>query len=790
MVVVIRPFIFGEHMTVPASDRLSQLYTGNGVNTRFDFTFRVFDQEDATGIAVKVDLGTEFETMDESLYQVTINQDNLGGYVVFNTAPSNQTSFYIAGETPVDQALDITNYDNFYPDSIEKSLDKLTAILQEWSHLLGFEEQARKLSNIKYDESAQLRENQIKAELQDSINFIEQNTSAKLQEAIANGTVSALAITTVESESDLANLLTWDGRTVSVTSIGNYKYDSSAGQWQRDFITDRQVVNIDNILELENLAVWPGRTVFIKTRANESNSVFSGSFEFNLNSQDQEDGGIVLNGKNGKWKRKFLSNIIRAQWFGNLTGIDDQKILNKAFEVGELFGMPVDIRGNVWSINGPIYCIRQITILADYKSYINVNSYGTFPEGWAVMFGDPSKPWTEGRSLITIEGKLRLECGRQNRVNGVVLKGAWHNINSLRVNNFNGTGVLLESLHDSVLQDISVEYCGNGEDYAFVCDSHDDTSNCINILRLQVEQSFQRGIKIVKTIRSVINNIHTERLYITDVSPKNTVTGRDINHLINIDNSQINQAVFQSQSGINSFNSEDDFFVRIDGTGSTFKSILVHGNLFTEYGGLLTYDSLICKTFTQYTLSGSTTFNGVNCETMKLLRACVVNNPDVKNFIYGYECNSITFIGGKVENVGNGDSSSTAKGAMSYTDVDINKVFRTGNGSLSDTNFNDCRINYFYGAYGETAKVSNSKILSAQLADRAYVNFDTVKFTEFGFNGTAAFLTRNCTVSGANGWTTPSVSYPAGTLTEVLGYRADVKIYQNTDGLVNWQKLI
>lgn len=227
MVVVIRPFIFGEHMTVPASDRLSQLYTGNGVNTRFDFTFRVFDQEDATGIAVKVDLGTEFETMDESLYQVRINQDNLGGYVVFNTAPSNQTSFYIAGETPVDQALDITNYDNFYPDSIEKSLDKLTAILQEWSHLLGFEEQARKLSNIKYDESAQLRENQIKAELQDSINFIEQNTNAMLQEAVANGAVSALAITTVNTVADLNVLSKWEGRTVYVKNLGNFIYNAN-----------------------------------------------------------------------------------------------------------------------------------------------------------------------------------------------------------------------------------------------------------------------------------------------------------------------------------------------------------------------------------------------------------------------------------------------------------------------------------------------------------------------------------------------------------------------------------
>lgn len=318
MVVVIRPFIFGEHMTVPASDRLSQLYTGNGVNTRFDFTFRVFDQEDATGIAVKVDLGTEFETMDESLYQVTINQDNLGGYVVFNTAPSNQTSFYIAGETPVDQALDITNYDNFYPDSIEKSLDKLTAILQEWSHLLGFEEQARKLSNIKYDESAQLRENQIKAELQDSINFIEQNTSAKLQEAIANGTVSALAITTVENESDLAELIKWDGRTVAVANVGNFKFNSNNNRWERDFITDRQVVTVSSIDELLTLPKWNGRTVYVKSYI--AGMTLGGGDFTCIKNGAETDGGYNFKVGQYTWQRCKSKPFLDVTDFGLIDG--------------------------------------------------------------------------------------------------------------------------------------------------------------------------------------------------------------------------------------------------------------------------------------------------------------------------------------------------------------------------------------------------------------------------------------------------------------------------------------
>ncbi len=156
-------FFIGELMTVQVTDRLSQLYVGNGVNTRFDFTFRIFDQEDETGVAVRIKVGNEFEFLDETKYTVTINPDNLGGYVNFLDAPDAQTYFYIAGKTPVDQLLDITNYDNFYPDAIERALDKLTAILQEWKHLVDFETQARILADLNYDELAQQRETELKA---------------------------------------------------------------------------------------------------------------------------------------------------------------------------------------------------------------------------------------------------------------------------------------------------------------------------------------------------------------------------------------------------------------------------------------------------------------------------------------------------------------------------------------------------------------------------------------------------------------------------------------------------
>ncbi|WP_284084734.1 hypothetical protein [Acinetobacter nosocomialis] len=130
-------------MTVPISDRLSQLYVGNGTNTRFDFTFRVFQQEDATGISVRKKGTTDFETVDPSTYDVFLNPDDMGGYIIFKTPPVSGTFFYVAGETPLDQLLDITNYDNFYPDAIERAFDKLTALLQEWATSLSQEKAAR-----------------------------------------------------------------------------------------------------------------------------------------------------------------------------------------------------------------------------------------------------------------------------------------------------------------------------------------------------------------------------------------------------------------------------------------------------------------------------------------------------------------------------------------------------------------------------------------------------------------------------------------------------------------------
>lgn len=212
-------------MTVPISDRLSQLYVGNDINQRFDFTFRVFNQESESGIVVRQKTAVEFVTLDPSLYTVTLNQDSLGGYIDFITPPESNVYFYIAGSTPLNQLLDITNYDNFYPDAIERALDKLTALLQERSTQLDLEKQARILADIHYDSLATNRENLLNVKIEE-INDI---VNKKIDEAISNGAVSALAIVSLNNLLDLDNLIKWNGRTVYVKNVGIYEY--SNGVW-------------------------------------------------------------------------------------------------------------------------------------------------------------------------------------------------------------------------------------------------------------------------------------------------------------------------------------------------------------------------------------------------------------------------------------------------------------------------------------------------------------------------------------------------------------------------------
>ena len=281
-------FIGGQNMTVPVSDRLSQLYVGNGTNTRFDFTFRIFQQEDATGIAVRKKGTTDFETIDPATYTVNINPNDMGGFITFNTPPTVGTYFYIAGASPLDQLLDITNYDNFYPDAIERALDKLTALLQEWGTQLDLEKQARILADIHYDSLAMEREENLENRLISYINAVVGITNPAIFDGISDRMI-----------------ITKDGRT-------QREFNESIPFWTDDYVNFKQetVLREEQILDHVNeqdqqisaqlnsaIDTEEQRAIAVETSLqNQLNNIGSGRYGFNTYAEfDAKKGTIPAN---------------------------------------------------------------------------------------------------------------------------------------------------------------------------------------------------------------------------------------------------------------------------------------------------------------------------------------------------------------------------------------------------------------------------------------------------------------------------------------------------------------
>lgn len=350
MAVEITAFFIGENMTVPVSDRQSQLYVGNGVNVRFDFMFQVFDQEGETGIAVRLKVDNDFEIMDKSMYVVTTNQDGMGGYITFVDPPSSSTSFYISGNTPVDQLLDITNYDNFYPDAIERAFDKLTAIVQEVMMQISLVWLV------------------LKQEIQDRIDgdlAIRTWVGILLNNIVDSGLVSAIAVTTVESVDDLQHLTKWEGRTIFVKSYwangklggGEFSYHTELNNindyghiingWKRLNTTDYRPVNfgavpdwnqstqtgtdstvfiqrcIDACLNTETnyrnggkrtITFDPGNYYFVKLNVPRINWFDltvkgEGMCQFWIKGVGNKDGGIIVNLEGTKWENLVFNGF-------------------------------------------------------------------------------------------------------------------------------------------------------------------------------------------------------------------------------------------------------------------------------------------------------------------------------------------------------------------------------------------------------------------------------------------------------------------------------------------------
>ena len=106
---------------------------GNGVNTSFPFTFKVFTTADvlvtylnASSIETVLALGTD--------YNVSLNADQNaapGGIVNLLWPPTSSTYITLTSQVTNTQTLTLTNSGGFYPQSINDALDRVVILIQQ-----------------------------------------------------------------------------------------------------------------------------------------------------------------------------------------------------------------------------------------------------------------------------------------------------------------------------------------------------------------------------------------------------------------------------------------------------------------------------------------------------------------------------------------------------------------------------------------------------------------------------------------------------------------------------------
>jgi len=100
------------------------IYAGDGVQTRFTFSFPIIGTED---LYIFIDQSL----MIEYTHYTVENLTDAGGDVVFATAPESGVEVLVQRKTTISQNVEYESFQKFPADTHEWNLDKLTKILQE-----------------------------------------------------------------------------------------------------------------------------------------------------------------------------------------------------------------------------------------------------------------------------------------------------------------------------------------------------------------------------------------------------------------------------------------------------------------------------------------------------------------------------------------------------------------------------------------------------------------------------------------------------------------------------------
>lgn len=502
---------------------------------------------------------------------------------------------------------------------------------------------------------------------------------------------------------------------------------------------------------------------------------------------------------------------------GAVQGEDATSAINNAAADAASKGLALDLRGGPWTVSGTIDLSGVKTVISDSTGQLKVNTdnfKSKFTNKFAVTFGNPDVAFGQGRVVHSqVIGTLVVSASsRGSEVHGVYMKGSWFNVSSLRVTGFNGSGVVMAAVWDSIFGSISAELCGNTSNYQIDIKGDGDTSNCIFIGRIQSERAYHKCLRI-NAIRSVFNTIHAERTAILTTDDGSSLTDTTIkytNFVLVLGNSVVNQLIHDAISG----NAPDGTAtassvasVRLDLDFSTLNAAALGSCLVTTNSGRCsTYTGMVAK---KWTLSDSATNNVVSgvriSELLSPASATTFTGGtatqvsprfNAKDLVFdNMDISQLTFPSAIKGNIRFRACRFPASATIASTQTPTGY---SGTSTLGETNlpvtFENCVMNgKFTGAFQSRAVWIGGFIATVELASRAAVEFYGVSMGSFKDSGDIGYVTRQCKSSTVVSWNrTTHIAYPIGTVTERLGVDSASAglAFRNLDGTTSgWSKI-
>ncbi|UPW36204.1 glycosylhydrolase [Klebsiella phage T751] len=480
-------------------------------------------------------------------------------------------------------------------------------------------------------------------------------------------------------------------------------------------------------------------------------------------------------------------SFVNPQMFGGVgsTTIDNTDAVQAAAAAAEARGCELNLIGGPWRITKTIDMtnIRRVSTDISGRFLVDPTNFtAKHTNGYVITWGNPDTAYgTERCNHNVLVGTLLVTAdNRTNSLHGIFVKGALLNFGAMRAVGFNGFGIRLGATWDSTFLSLSTELCGNTTDYALSVDPFGDTSNCLNIGRIQCERAYHKQMRI-NVIRSEIHNIHAERMYILTLNDGATSLPSGLtyeNSYFLLSNSAVYQGVIDAleSSAIGTVTTTPS--VRLSLYASSAVALgLGTCIVTTTYGQTSTIDSTTfykyynpgypvtltsCRMISTETNDGLALLGGsgitmINCvmdiiqpdySTSKLvLRGCTINRDlsNTRTGVSGVLFDACVF-GGSIRETGPTDSNEPMK-------------------------FLNCTIKgTFVGSYQHRCVMEGGWVASINLASRSFAKFINVRSASFNYTGDRGFITRGCEIENVIAWGTPGFgSYKVGERTQRCG---------------------